>query len=104
LPAEIQQARVEMATADHQGATSAAALRTLQSVIATAKHLGYYNIESEARLVLGESELKTNFSLGQKRLATLASDARSHGMELLAHQAEQAGSNPTILTQNHSAR
>jgi eukaryotic-like serine/threonine-protein kinase len=104
LPAQIQQARVEIATADHQGANAAAALRSLQSVIATAKRLGYYNLEGEARLVLGELELKTNSSLGQKRLATLASDAHSHGMELLAHQAEQAGSNPTILTQNHSAR
>lgn len=100
LPAEIQQARVEIARADHPAANLTTAQRNLQSVINTARHLGYYNIECEARLVLGELDLKINSSLGHKRLTSLAAEARSHGLELLAREAEGAVSNASVVAQN----
>jgi len=94
LPAAIQHARVEIASAGTgAGAASAplaAARLELRSVIATAKKLGYYAIECEARILLGQLELKINSNLGLSQLNTVASDARRHGMELLARNAEQA--------------
>ncbi|HSS95897.1 MAG TPA: hypothetical protein VLK33_02645, partial [Terriglobales bacterium] len=68
----------------------AAAAEQLRSTISTAKRLGYYRIECEARLVLGQFELKLNPSLGHKHLTDLAEETRSHGFELLAHEAENA--------------
>ena len=103
LPAETQQARVEIASAQKAKASRAAAVRHLQSVIATANRLAYYRLECEARLALGELELKTNSSVGHKHLTTLAAETRSHGLELLARQAEDAISHGTVLAQSRSA-
>jgi len=102
LPAEIQQARVEAASTEADGKHTAAALRRLQSVIATASRLGYYKLECEARLALGELEVKTNSSLGQKHLKALASETHNHGYELLARQVERAMSNGTAVAENRS--
>lgn len=98
LPAAIQQARVEMAK--HQAANSAAALRDLQAVIATAKRLGYYTLECEAQLALGQLELRANASLGRKHLAALAAETRSRGLELLARQAEGEMTTVPVVAQN----
>jgi DNA-binding winged helix-turn-helix (wHTH) protein/tetratricopeptide (TPR) repeat protein len=100
LPAEIQQARVDMAANDIS--SHSVALKRLQSVVATASKLGYYNIEGQARLAIGELQLKTNPSLGQKQLKTLASEWRGHGLGLLAHQAESAIGNATVVAQDTS--
>lgn len=100
LPAEIQQARVELATSNDT-ARSAAALRHLHSAQSAAKRMGYYMLDCEARLTLGEMGIKTNSVSGRKRLSALASEAHSHGLELLAHQAERALSNGSVVAQNH---
>lgn len=100
MPAEIQKARIEMASPDHRAANSTAALHGLQSVIATAKHLGYYNVECQARVALGELELKTNSSLAHKHLSALASEAHSHGLDLVARQAQAASNSGTVVAQN----
>jgi DNA-binding winged helix-turn-helix (wHTH) protein/tetratricopeptide (TPR) repeat protein/TolB-like protein len=102
LPAEIQQARVEIATAGDKAGKMGTALQRLHAVIANAKRLGYYNIECEARLALGELELKLNSSLGQKHLKVLASETRSHGFELLARKAEHAASSGVVIAENRS--
>ncbi len=102
LPAEIQQARVEIATAGDKAGKMGTALQRLHAVIENAKRLGYYNIECEARLALGELELKLNSSLGQKHLKVLASETRSHGFELLARQAEHAASSGVVMAENRS--
>ncbi len=102
LPAEIQQARVDIATAGDKAGKMGTALQRLHAVIANAKRLGYYNIECEARLALGELELKLNSSLGQKHLKVLASETRSHGFELLARQAEHAASSGVVMAENRS--
>lgn len=81
LPAEIQQARVEMA--GNNSTNSEKAESRLRSSITTARRLGYYNIECEARLVMDQLQLKSNSSLGHKQLKALASETRSDGYELI---------------------
>jgi tetratricopeptide (TPR) repeat protein len=90
LPIAIQTARLETATAG-QDATGhvalAAARQQLRSTIATAKKLGYYQIECEARLALGEAELKANPSSGRSQLETLEKETHERGLELLSRKA-----------------
>jgi eukaryotic-like serine/threonine-protein kinase len=104
LPAEIQQARVDAASAGNDKKRVEAALGRLQAVITTANRLGYYKLECEARLALGELEVKTNSSLGQRHLKGLASETRSRGFEFLARQAETAMSSGTAVAENRSGR
>ena len=99
LPAEIQLARIDMASKNND-TSLASALRRLHSVITTARRLGYYNLECEARLVLGELELKINAALGRKQLNALASETRGHGFELIARHAEDAISNGNFVAEN----
>lgn len=87
LPVAIQMARLEMAQG---GSKSVAPRQKLQWTIATAKKLGYYSEECEARLALGELELRRNPVQGRAQLAALASEARGRGLELLARKAERA--------------
>jgi len=103
LPAEIQQIRVEAANAKTDRRLLAATRRLL-SVIATANRLGYYKLECEARLLLGELELKINSSAGQKHLKDLASETHNRGLELLARQAEGALSRGTALPHSRSTQ
>jgi len=103
LPAEIQQSRVEAASAETDTKRLAAA-RRLQSVIATANRLGYYKLECEARLALGELELKINPAAAHKHLKVLASETRSRGFEFLARQAEGAASSGTAVAESRSDR
>jgi tetratricopeptide (TPR) repeat protein len=102
LPAAIEQARVQAANPANRSANSATAFDQLHSTISTAKHLGYYQIECEARLALGELELKFNSSLGRKHLAELAAETRSHDFELLARQAEGAIASGPVVAENRS--
>jgi tetratricopeptide (TPR) repeat protein len=90
LPAEIQQARVEMAAKAHGSTAASLASGRLQNVIATARSLGYYNIEQEARLAAAELQLSVNASAARKQLTQLAAEARSQGFEQTARQAELA--------------
>lgn len=90
LPAAIAAARVKTA----QIASAAGSKRDfsgpraeLQSVISTAQHLGYFQVECEARLALGEIELRTAPALGHSHLAALAEQAHEHGLELVARRA-----------------
>lgn len=94
LPAEIQQARVEMAVKSsagaHESSGPSSALSRLQTVIATARSLGYYNIEEEARLAAAELQLPISASSARKQLTQLAAEARGRGFEQTAREAEQA--------------
>jgi DNA-binding winged helix-turn-helix (wHTH) protein/tetratricopeptide (TPR) repeat protein len=95
LPAAIQDARVEMATAAHASQKSSALAGPrlkLRTAAASAKKLGYYQLECEARLALSELELKLNPVSARTQLLTLAAETRSRGFELLARRAEQAAS------------
>jgi len=90
LPIAIQKARVDMASAAHANQPLAATRAELRQAIATAKKLGYYGLECDARLALGEMEAKSSPKLGRSQLDALASEARRHGLELWARKAEQA--------------
>lgn len=101
LPAEIQQARVELAVGDASGIVEAR--QTLHAVIATAAKLGYYSIECEARLVLGELELKPNPSVGHRQLTALISETHDRGLELMSRQAKNAIAASGVVARNHPA-
>jgi eukaryotic-like serine/threonine-protein kinase len=92
LPAAIQNARVETAIASQAGANPplGPARLQLRSTAAVAKKLGYYGLECEARLALGEAEMKTNPSSARAQLASLATETHVRGLNLLARDAEQA--------------
>jgi eukaryotic-like serine/threonine-protein kinase len=97
LPLSIQKARIEMAAtrdADERPAF-VKAQQELRSVIATARKLGYYQIECQAKVALGQIEMQRRPNSGRAQLAALVKEMRSHGLELLARQAEQAMSVPT---------
>lgn len=89
LSLAIQTARVEIAGRD-KSLNLVAARTRLNAAITTAKKLGHYDLECEARLVRGQLEAKIDPQTARIQLTTLASDSRSHGFELMAHQAEQA--------------
>jgi tetratricopeptide (TPR) repeat protein len=104
LPAAIQQARIAMASLNHKGNGTTGAAQELRSTVATAQRLGYYKIDCEAQIALGELELKTNPPLGHKHLTALVSETRGHGLELLARQAEAAmASGLDVVAGNRSA-
>ena len=93
LPIAIQTARVEVAEAEFKArgrTTFAAARERLHSAEERAKRLGFYTLECQTRLALGELELKSNPALGRSELNVVATEARGKGLELLARQAEQA--------------
>jgi len=93
-----------MARSKDENANSSA-FRRLNSAIATAKRLGYYNLESEARLALGQLELRINSSLGNKQLKALAAETRNRDYELVARHAEEAISGgSTVVAENRSTR
>jgi hypothetical protein len=105
LPAAIQHARVEIASAAPGASTTsgplAAARLELRTVVATARKLGYYQLECEARILLGELEVKINPVTGRSQLSTLASETRRRGLQLLARDAEQALSgSATVIAVN----
>ncbi len=86
LPIAIQTARLEMA-APASGATTAAARHELRATQETARKLGYFNLECEARLALGELELKANPALGRSVLKDLSDEASGRGMLLVSRKA-----------------
>ncbi len=65
------------------------AARKLQKVIQDSHRIGLYRVESEARLYLGELQLRMSQPTGRAELAALISQARGHGMELIARRAEE---------------
>jgi eukaryotic-like serine/threonine-protein kinase len=90
LALAIQNARIEMAAATPGSAghyAFATASLKLRSAIATARKLGYYQIECEARLALAETELKANPALGRSQLETLEKETHARGLELVSRKA-----------------
>ena len=63
----------------------------LEGVLAEAKKYGYLNYEYQARLALGEIEIKVGKAVaGRARLAALRQDAIRAGFLLLARKADGA--------------
>ena len=99
LPIAIGDARIRVA----QIASSKGAKRDfsgpreeLQTAISTARRLDYFGIECEARLALGEIELRTAPALGRSHLAALAEQAREHGLQLVARRASELQDAPAL--------
>lgn len=90
LPVAVQMARLEMAQSGSKSVVPESTRQKLQSTVATAKKLGYYGEECEARLALGELELRRNPAQARAQLGELAAEARRHGLELVAQKAERA--------------
>lgn len=100
LPAAIQKARIEIAGAGEGPAAPtglATARQELRSVLTTAKRLGYYRLECEARLALGELEMKASPSAGRSLLKELADDSRSRGLLLVAKKATDLAAGTTVI-------
>ena len=92
LPAEIVDARIEAAEISARADAKSkpgfsSPRRKLQNALAAAHRLGYYQIECEARLALGELDLRENASGARTQLAELARNARAHGLTLVARRA-----------------
>jgi eukaryotic-like serine/threonine-protein kinase len=91
LPLAIQNARIETAAAAPGTAgrlALTAARQQLRAAIADARKLGYYQIEWEAQLALGEAELKANSSTGRSQLENLGKETHERGFELLSRKAQ----------------
>ena len=95
LPIAIEDARIEIASAGRGSAATllAGARQQLRYALATARRLGYYNLECDARLALSELQLKVNPALGRSLLTQLADDAHHRGLELIARKANAVGAN-----------
>ena len=90
LPVAIQDARVKFAMAGAGPArlrATADARGELQSVIATARRLGYFTFECEARLALGGLEMQANPPLGRSELEVLAKVTHERGFEFISREA-----------------
>ncbi|HEU5403340.1 MAG TPA: tetratricopeptide repeat protein [Terriglobales bacterium] len=97
LPLSIQRARVIAASPGRGAANSAAQARQeLRSTVSTARKLGYYELEGEARLALAQLELRNTPVPTRAQMNSLILEARTRGFELLAHRAEQ------VLSQQQS--
>jgi DNA-binding winged helix-turn-helix (wHTH) protein/tetratricopeptide (TPR) repeat protein len=93
LPLQLLHARVTAAAAKPGSAGRNdlnLASQQMRSVIHKSQQLGLYNINCEARIVLGKLQSEVNPALARSQLAELASEARIHGLELFARQAEGA--------------
>jgi eukaryotic-like serine/threonine-protein kinase len=72
-------------------ADQAAASNSLEAMLAQAKKHGFVGYQLEARLVLGEIEMKSSqTAAGRARLAALEKDARAKGFLLIAGKAAAA--------------
>jgi len=100
LPVAIQDARVKVALMASEPKSKrdwSNPRRELQSVILTAKQLGYYGIECDARLALSQLELRENPPVARAHLAELARESREHGLNLISHKATALQASPTQL-------
>jgi len=69
---------------------NAEATKRLEAVLSEATKYGYLNYEYQARLALGEVDLKSGrTAAGRSRLATLNQDAIRTGFLLIARKAQK---------------
>ncbi len=90
MPVAIMDARIEAAALASRAKPQpnlSGPRRKLQNVLSTARQLGYYGIECDARLALAEIELHVNPRAARLHLAELAQQAHDRGMELVSRKA-----------------
>jgi tetratricopeptide (TPR) repeat protein len=89
LPIAIQHARVTAVKVSGNAAKLTEARRELSSALATARHLGYYQVELQARQALAELEARTDLEQARARLNVLVAESRRRSLELAARQSEE---------------
>jgi DNA-binding winged helix-turn-helix (wHTH) protein/tetratricopeptide (TPR) repeat protein/TolB-like protein len=93
LPLDVLDARA-MAMGAKSGAAGRAdlfaAAQKLRAAIEKSHRLGLYMIECEARLALGEVEMKLDPAAGRAQLNELAAETHARGYDLYSRQAQQA--------------
>ena len=90
LPVAIQDARIEAAEIASRAKSKpdlSDPRRKLQNVLSTARQLGYYGIECDARLALAELDLRTAPAAARPQLALLAQQAHNRGLNLVSSKA-----------------
>ena len=94
LPLQLLHARATAASAKppQTGARLNAGSEEMRRVIRESQKLGLYTINCEARLALARLQSDTSQVPVRDQLLALASEARSHGLELLARDAEKTAS------------
>lgn len=97
LPLQLLHARTT-AKPGTAGRATLSADSEINGVIQKSRQLGLFNINCEARLALGKLEMEVNPTLGRSQLSALASDSRSHGLGLVARQAEEATTTSRVAT------
>ncbi|MHB8524751.1 MAG: hypothetical protein ACYDD2_01150 [Candidatus Acidiferrales bacterium] len=103
LPVAIQDARIEaaeLASRTKFKPDLSDPRRKLLNVLSTARQLGYYGIECDARLALGELDLRLDPPAARAHLSALARESRAHGLNLISHKAAILQASATQL-QNH---
>lgn len=86
MPVLIEAARIHGLAGNRDSAE-----QELQSLLAWADSLGNVELQFEARLALGQVEMKTGkTAAGQARLAELSKEATAKGYILIAHKADSA--------------
>jgi serine/threonine protein kinase len=84
-------AAASVRAASGKSADLAAATRTLEAMLAEATKYGYVPYQYEARLALGELEIKSGHEVtGQARLEALEKEAKARGFGLIADKAAAA--------------
>jgi len=80
------------AKSGRQGKASSEGLRKLQSALAEAEKFGFFGLQLEARLAIGEIELQSGLTAaGRKSLTDLEKTALAKGYGLIARKAAAAG-------------
>jgi eukaryotic-like serine/threonine-protein kinase len=104
LPLAIEEARVRAAKSPTGTAgrnEHAAARRQLDTVISTARKLGYYRLECEARLALVEVNRMENSPSAASHAAALQAETQKHGLLQLSKKAGLLGGD--VLTAKRAA-
>jgi tetratricopeptide (TPR) repeat protein len=99
MPVELLALRVQAAEAfasPHGGDTLRSVQRDLKTLTQKAHRIGFYTLECEARLVLGEIESRLSPAVGSLHLAALSLEARDRGLVLYADQAGEFNSHPPV--------
>jgi DNA-binding winged helix-turn-helix (wHTH) protein/Tfp pilus assembly protein PilF/TolB-like protein len=92
LPVAIMDARIETAELSSRAKSKpdlSDPRRKLQNVLSTARRLGYYGIDCDARLALAEMELHDDPRAARSQLALLAQQAHDRGLDLVSRKAVQ---------------
>ncbi|HXJ95463.1 MAG TPA: tetratricopeptide repeat protein [Terriglobia bacterium] len=92
--------RVTAGRAFGETGNPAAGAKWLKSALADASRLGYLGYQFEARLGLGEIQMKSGHAAeGRSQLASLAKEAHAKGFGLIAREAERVAAGNEVSTE-----